>query len=540
MGRVGSASHIQIFHLRTHVAGQELMFNSWTPYTAISHVWADGLGNAEANALPECQLRNLKAMVDALPLTVRRSRSGIVERMLAIRKRWFWLDTLCIPVQSIRSAPLGINTTSAIKLDSIKKMAIDSMSMIYVNAAPALVLDSEVQLLSLKADLAVLMAYINYCGWTTRGWTLQEGTLPETLVFALSDGFFDPQAQADIYRQNESQRIYKSSVSHGDHGRHLCNRHRTFDLRTLLFSSWSENRFPIWLSGQRTAWEDGLVQTVWNSLIRRHTSQKKDLPIILANLLGLRASVIIHDDRPVATIIGSLSHIPVGFLYNTGPRLQSLPRFATPHKISAQLATGTQSSDTGLQEEATFKLHAYDTVNRWVPTEIEGDSLPDGPYFKANASVLRLSKSDYSKGSTQDCDVFTTYSIRTIPPKMILRSAKHPNRPLIVNALYQTSDELALRELDNTLIGFCFLLEGKGNELRQKGTVAKGAALAIIGEAPSRLTTIFYCAIRVESTDFQAKASASFSDLQTVDANYVGPNVIEMLYSELFDLHSLI
>lgn len=30
-------------------------------YTAISHVWADGLGNPEENSLPTCQLRNLKA-----------------------------------------------------------------------------------------------------------------------------------------------------------------------------------------------------------------------------------------------------------------------------------------------------------------------------------------------------------------------------------------------------------------------------------------------------------------------------------------------
>ena len=28
-----------------------------TPYTAVSHVWADGLGNSRSNALPRCQLR---------------------------------------------------------------------------------------------------------------------------------------------------------------------------------------------------------------------------------------------------------------------------------------------------------------------------------------------------------------------------------------------------------------------------------------------------------------------------------------------------
>ena len=33
-------------------------------YTAISHVWADGLGNPSENALPECQLKALKGYLD--------------------------------------------------------------------------------------------------------------------------------------------------------------------------------------------------------------------------------------------------------------------------------------------------------------------------------------------------------------------------------------------------------------------------------------------------------------------------------------------
>jgi hypothetical protein len=35
-------------------------------YVAISHVWADGLGNPHQNALPSCQIRQLEANLAAL------------------------------------------------------------------------------------------------------------------------------------------------------------------------------------------------------------------------------------------------------------------------------------------------------------------------------------------------------------------------------------------------------------------------------------------------------------------------------------------
>lgn len=38
------------------------LVSTLSEYTAISHVWADGLGNPEENSLPACQLRNLKAL----------------------------------------------------------------------------------------------------------------------------------------------------------------------------------------------------------------------------------------------------------------------------------------------------------------------------------------------------------------------------------------------------------------------------------------------------------------------------------------------
>ena len=39
------------------VAVRDAQPNSW--YIALSHVWADGLGNPKANSLPQCQLRRI-------------------------------------------------------------------------------------------------------------------------------------------------------------------------------------------------------------------------------------------------------------------------------------------------------------------------------------------------------------------------------------------------------------------------------------------------------------------------------------------------
>ena len=43
---------------------------SRTPYVAISHVWGDGMGNANANALPSCQIQRLSSLVKAVYNTI--------------------------------------------------------------------------------------------------------------------------------------------------------------------------------------------------------------------------------------------------------------------------------------------------------------------------------------------------------------------------------------------------------------------------------------------------------------------------------------
>lgn len=133
-----------------------------TCYVALSHVWADGLGNPKATALPRCQLSRVKALVnnldfDYLPRTAASDHLENASEML------LWCDTLCCPVQSKEA----------------QKMALMQMYRTYERASVVLVLDR-----GLISHREGRVSFIQAClrvatsRWMTRLWTLQEGALP--------------------------------------------------------------------------------------------------------------------------------------------------------------------------------------------------------------------------------------------------------------------------------------------------------------------------------------------------------------------------
>jgi hypothetical protein len=73
--------------------------SSDTPYVAVSHEWADGLGNPISNSLHRCQMVRLKKMVDEL----QKSTGGQTIQnepdttSAFVSSPLLWLDTLCCP-----------------------------------------------------------------------------------------------------------------------------------------------------------------------------------------------------------------------------------------------------------------------------------------------------------------------------------------------------------------------------------------------------------------------------------------------------------
>ena len=145
-----------------------------TEFVAISHVWADGLGNPNANALPRCQMQRLSGMVQELT-----GRSDIP----------FWLDTICVPPGT---APKNMDPLLSKRQRQAHDQAIAKMHQTYAESSHVLVLDAWVISDACKAmgDVEKLIRIV-CSGWNTRLWTYQEGALAKRLFFKLQDEIYD-------------------------------------------------------------------------------------------------------------------------------------------------------------------------------------------------------------------------------------------------------------------------------------------------------------------------------------------------------------
>lgn len=182
-------------------------------YIAISHVWADGLGNPTANSLRRCQLQRLHDQLRVVPQAPGWSQwvSPDLVRIKVPPRAWktrntssakgvnFWMDTLCIP-------PSGQGH------DDMRKTAIGTMGQVYAGAESILVLDRELQSIR-RQDLEQneVLAHLSTSAWLTRCWTYQEAVLARRIFFQFKDGQFDIlhaylEALEALDRSRETQR----------------------------------------------------------------------------------------------------------------------------------------------------------------------------------------------------------------------------------------------------------------------------------------------------------------------------------------------
>ncbi|KAI9730905.1 MAG: hypothetical protein M1834_005623 [Cirrosporium novae-zelandiae] len=128
--------------------------SSGTPYVAISHVWADGLGSTTEKGLPACQIKRLTTLTCQL-----------------VTNGAFWIDALCIP-----------------ETREMRKKAIGLMARTYRDATAVLVIVSGIRSIPCSAPREEKLLRIMSSGWMQRLWTLQEGILARKLIFEFSDG----------------------------------------------------------------------------------------------------------------------------------------------------------------------------------------------------------------------------------------------------------------------------------------------------------------------------------------------------------------
>ncbi|SPO01211.1 uncharacterized protein DNG_03958 [Cephalotrichum gorgonifer] len=339
---------------------------SSTTYTALSHVWSDGLGNPTANAVPRCQLEMISNSLSQLSEEAIQPARGMlcgiqIEPVDDSRQEatetpshfWgassrksplFWLDTLCIPV-SAPDAPRHVID----EFNEVRVKAINQMAQVYAMASQVFVLDSELQ--RIKADTSKpfhdleVLARLACCPWMFRCWTLQEGAIANKLVVRCAGGVFTPllplRKKRDAFDFPPGPAIYywgwkMMRVMH----RHITatteapiaaraapiGTHVRYRLQETL--SYVTGILQRGNTGHRVFGQAGPESQlnsfcrVWSNLAYRNTTMTEDLPAIFANLLDLNAYPILQTppcDRMLA-LLRSIKILPVDLLFNTGPR----------------------------------------------------------------------------------------------------------------------------------------------------------------------------------------------------------------------------
>jgi len=234
-------------------------------YVAISHVWADGRGNKENNALPHCQLRYIQELVRGVmhrespqPNPNRRDRAEPSSE----KPVFFWIDTLCIPVDK--------------KDRELRKRAILRIKDTYSNASSVLVLESGLERLQICSSVEECLARIYCSTWMRRCWTLQELSVAQHCLVKFSNGFFDLSSHSSLMLEGHWPRALLKTFAYDSTHYYLSRQFQ--DVSNLGYMT-----DPHGLDNRKAE----RFTRAWNSLSFRATSKEGDRFIILALQLNL-------------------------------------------------------------------------------------------------------------------------------------------------------------------------------------------------------------------------------------------------------------
>lgn len=252
-------------------------------YLALSHVWADGLGNINRNALPRCQLLYLRKLTQALRAKL--SPDNPEAELL------FWCDTLCCPATPGEG----------------KNRVLAQMKYVYEQAACVLVLDS-----SLRAYERKVMSSEETCariitsGWMRRLWTLQEGALS------------DIQGKRRFWFQFRDEPVHLRVLWH--------------EIVNLYNDGWGQGGLAVdillGISSIRNFLHSADLATLDAAFQHRSVSVSSDEPLLIGTLLGLDVAGILNGSdetrihRMWSLMPAAVRGIPKSIIFRLGPRLK--------------------------------------------------------------------------------------------------------------------------------------------------------------------------------------------------------------------------
>ncbi|KLU85489.1 hypothetical protein MAPG_04512 [Magnaporthiopsis poae ATCC 64411] len=244
------------------------------PYVALSHVWADGLGNPRENALQSCQMDRLARLIKEMPYqAVPREAGGQAEPEERPRY-WFWIDTLCCPI-SLKE----------------KRIALERIAAVYRRAAHVLVLDKSVFPFTSDGEGPAKAAenclrMVGSSTWMRRLWTLQEGALARSLYFQFKD--------RPIQLDQESERLFEFGLSHHRYEPIAIDVAIMIHKLTIFCSpspgpSLSEDEDSIQRDRKRYLQQVANAQSL---LYFRNVSKMSDEPLCITTLLSLNPNAM--------------------------------------------------------------------------------------------------------------------------------------------------------------------------------------------------------------------------------------------------------
>ena len=258
-------------------------------YTAISHVFADGLGNTEANALPLCQVERIRKLVFTLP------RHDFLEaqfglelganiRALGDDSMPFWIDTLCVPVESVSKA--------------VRRLAIKEMRKVYQDAANVLVLDRSLQQSDGNASATECLFRTITSTWCSRLWTLQEANLASEIHFVFKG------------KLREGFKLIREHLQETD-----FDDHKPLVLLDMI----------QWMPHFERSTDVKRMKVLFTALQYRVTSWRYDEAICIAILLGQDPDPLLDPAVTPATrftrLISQLQEVPADMLFLRGEKL---------------------------------------------------------------------------------------------------------------------------------------------------------------------------------------------------------------------------
>ncbi|KAG7006530.1 hypothetical protein G7Y79_00014g037050 [Physcia stellaris] len=246
-------------------------------YLAISHVWSDGKGNKNANALPRCQLA---ALYDYCELS---DDSPI------------WMDTLCIPYESEEN-------------EKYRSKAIASMNNIYLRAAKVVVIAND--LLSLVYGPYSFHVWLQFrtSSWMRRFWTLQEGAFAGDRLYVRFANVLVHVAEAMAYWP-------------------------PFRITSPVFGfTWSMTKILVNIREHAKGKKSGkLIGQILHELKWRDTAYLTDQPVVFAGLLGLDPTPLLEIKwwevdcvaRRTQRLFERIDEFPTAILYCNVKRLSA-------------------------------------------------------------------------------------------------------------------------------------------------------------------------------------------------------------------------